>query len=86
MWLGTLDPGKARQGEFLREAERWHRYLEALAYMSSRSTSNPNMTRNNLQAASDLKLGSVVSMNLEPYKQSVSAPPLFEDVSVSSDE
>lgn len=85
MWLGTIGPGKARQGEFLREAESWRRYVEALAYLSSRSMPNPNVSHN-LQAASDLKLGSVVSMNLEPYKQSVSAPPQFEEVSVGSDE
>ena len=85
MWLGTLGPGRARQDEFLREAESWRRHVEALAYLSSRSESKPNMSRN-LQVASDKKLGSAACMNLESYKQSLSVPHQLEEVSVASDE
>ena len=85
MWLLTLDPGKARQAEFLREAERWRRYVEAKAYLSSRSKPKPNSSRN-LQLDPDLKLGSAVCVNLESYKQSISVPQQFEEVSVTSDE
>jgi hypothetical protein len=85
MWLLTLGPGKARQGEFLREAESWRRYVKALAYLSSRSEPKPDTFRN-LQVISDSKLGSAVCMDLESYKQSLSTPHQFEEVSVASDE
>ncbi|KPK90041.1 MAG: hypothetical protein AMJ88_16740 [Anaerolineae bacterium SM23_ 63] len=85
MWLLTLGPGKARQEEFLREVERWRHYNEARAYLSHRCEPNLNVFQN-LQTVPDLKLGNAVGMNLEAYKQSVSAPPRFEEVSVGSDE
>jgi len=85
MWLLTLGPGKARQDEFLREAERWRRYVEAKSYLSSRSKPKPNKSHN-LQVNPDLKLGSAVCLNLESYKESLSIPHQFEEVGVTSDD
>ena len=85
MWLGTLGPGKARQGEFLREAERWRRYIEALTNLSSLNEPKPNRVHN-FPIASEVKLENAVCMNLESYNRSISAPPQLEELSIASDE
>jgi hypothetical protein len=85
MWLLTLGPGKARQGEFLREADRWRRYVEAKAYLSARSEPKLTMSRNP-QSAPEINIETAVCVNLEAYKQSLSVPHQFEEVSIASDD
>lgn len=85
MWLLTLGPGKARQGEFLREAEKWRRYIEAKALITSRSESKLTLSPNP-QSASDIDMESAVCVNLESYNQPISIPHQFEEVSVVSDD
>ena len=85
MWILTLGQGKARQSEFLREAERWHRYVEAKTYLSARSKSNKNSSRNP-QSAQEIKLESAICVDFESYNQCLSVPHQFEDVSVASDD
>jgi hypothetical protein len=85
MWLLTLGPGKARQGEFLRDAEKWRRYIEAKAYLSSRNESKLTLSPDP-QSASELNVESAVCVNIESYNQALPIPHQFEEVSVVSDE
>jgi hypothetical protein len=85
MWLGTLGPGKARQGEFLREAERWRRYIEALAHLSSLNEPESNRVQD-FPVATEQKQRDEVYMNLESYNRSISIPSQLEELSIASDE
>jgi hypothetical protein len=85
MWLLTLGPAKARQAEFLREAERWQRSQEAKAYLSTRD----NLDTGSLDGeplASDINLGSAIPVNIEPYSQSLSKHQALEEVRIVSEE
>jgi hypothetical protein len=85
MWLLTLGPGKARQGEFLREAEKWRRYVEAKAYLTARSEPEQELSHGP-QSTDEIKLESAIRVDLDAYNQSLSVPHQFEEVSVVSDD